>query len=53
MYSLQTDGEYIYYLPLSDKDDLSSEERKINGTLYRMKPGAEYREIVAQIVEGY
>ena len=53
MYSLQTDGEYIYYLPLSDKDDLSSEERKINGTLYRMKPGAEYREIVAQNVEGY
>ena len=52
-YSMQIDGDYIYYLPLSDSDKLSDEEKKINGVLYRMKPGAEYREIVAQNVEGY
>ncbi len=52
-YSMQIAGDYIYFLPYSEKEDLNTEEKKINKTLYRMKPGDEYREIVAQNVEGY
>jgi len=50
--TLQTDGEgYVYWLPLvEDPDELES---LINGTLYRMKPGDEKRQIVADDVEGY
>ena len=52
-YSMQIDGDYIYFLPLSDKEELSSEEEELNGTLFRMKPGDEVRQIVAEDVEGY
>ncbi|MDO4265218.1 MAG: hypothetical protein Q4C63_01980 [Eubacteriales bacterium] len=52
-YSMQIDGNYIYFLPLTDGQDLTDEEASINGKLYRMKPGDTVRQIVAENVEGY
>ena len=52
-YSMQIDGDYIYFLAVSQKENLSAEEEAINGKLYRMKPGDTVRQIVAEQVEGY
>lgn len=52
-YSMQIDGDYIYFLPLTDAAELTDEESGINGKLYRMKPGDTVRQIVARNVEGY
>ena len=52
-YSMQIDGDYIYFLPLSEETELSDEEAVINGRLYRMKPGDTVRQIVAENVDGY
>ena len=52
-YGMQIDGNYIYFLALSNKEQLSAEEAAINGKLYRMKPGDTVRQIVAEQVEGY
>lgn len=52
-YSMQIDGDYIYFLPLSQEEELTEAEEKINGILYRMKPGDTKRQIVARDVEGY
>lgn len=50
--TIQIDGEgYVYWLPLVNGPD--EMEARLNGTLYRMKPGDEKRQIVADDVEGY
>lgn len=50
-YSMQIDGNYIYYLLSTDTPKKGEEET--NKTLYRMRPGDEKRQIVARDVEGY
>ncbi len=50
-FSMQIDGDYIYWLPLTGTPE--SIDEKTNGRLYRMKPGAETRELVAEDVQGY
>lgn len=50
-YSMQIDGNYIYYLLSTDTPKKGEEET--NKTLYRMRPGDEKRQIAARDVEGY
>lgn len=54
-YSMQIDGDYIYFLPYAKapESDLSDEEKAIDRTLYRMRPSDTARQIVAENVEGY
>ena len=50
-YSMKIAGGYVYWLPyLSDPDAL---EKFTAGNLYRMKPGAEKRQKIAENVDGY
>lgn len=50
-YSMQIDGNYIYYLPITDREE--PEDVYTNGNLYRIQAGAEQRELIAEDVEGY
>ncbi|HIU87495.1 MAG TPA: hypothetical protein IAB10_01040 [Candidatus Avilachnospira avistercoris] len=50
-YSMQIDGNYIYYLPYTDREE--PEDSYINKNLYRIQLGATIRELVAEDVEGY
>ena len=49
--SIMINDGYIYWLPMLEEPD--EMESLINGNLYRMRPGAERREIVAKNVDGY
>lgn len=50
-YSMQIDGDYVYFLPLTDQEE--PEDSYTNGNLYRMELGAEVRDLIAEDVEGY
>ena len=50
-YSMQIDGNYIYYLPWTDREQ--DGDGYLNRNLYRIEPGATVRELVAEDVEGY
>ena len=50
-YSMQIDGDKVYYLPYTDTEE--SEDSYTNKNLYRMELGASVRELVAEDVEGY
>ena len=50
-YSMQIDGDYIYFLVYTSDPDVS--EKDNNGTLYRMQIGADLRQIAAENVDGY
>lgn len=54
-YSLQIDGDMIYYLPYDSTsgEDAAAGGTITNRTLYRMKPGDTVRQIVAKNVDGY
>lgn len=50
-YSMQIDGNYIYYLPWTDREQEG--DGYLNRNLYRIEPGATVRELVAEDVDGY
>lgn len=54
--SLRAYGDYVYYLPKvaeSRKSSLSDEEKELCDVLFRMMPGQNTKEIIAENVDGY
>lgn len=50
-YSIQIDGDYIYFMTRTEKP--SDSEQAQNGNIYRMKPGSTERELAAEKANGY
>ena len=49
-------GDYVYFLPKvkeSQKQGLSEAERGLCDKLFRMRPGSDTKELIAENVDGY